>query len=417
MDASMEYPRMRWLVLVAGGMCLLACNMFMISLSAILPQISQSLNITVGIATNFMSVFMLAAAISVVVGGWLCDRFGVLKVLALSALLASGGALLMPWAGHSYSTAILARVLEGVGTGFGFSLFSPIMAIWFPPKERGRVAGLLGTSVALGAVIGFPLSSVIFNATQSWQQMSAWISIIGWISFLLTIILIAMPKSQLPSQAAATITAQDKNAFRKELTEPLFYLCVMVSFFSAWLLQTIFNITPTYLAADIPLGLGFGYAKASTLMLGVSIAGVLAPIVSGIIQDKFFGRNAKPFMYIGFALCCVFMYLLLMPVVYSKAPTLVVCLVLAGSGTSVLSAALPLFIGLNYPVHILGKVYGIIAGLGNFGSVLGLYAAGKAVDANGNYNLAITLISLAALAGFIFVLLLKRWKGAIAVNQ
>jgi hypothetical protein len=50
----MEYPRMRWLVLVAGGMCLLACNMFMISLSAILPQMSQSLNITVGTATNFM---------------------------------------------------------------------------------------------------------------------------------------------------------------------------------------------------------------------------------------------------------------------------------------------------------------------------------------------------------------------------
>jgi MFS family permease len=417
MEASMEYPRMRWLVLVAGGMCLLACNMFMISLSAILPQISQTLDISVGTATNFMSVFMLAAAISVIVGGVLCDRFGVLPVLAFSAFLAAGGALLMPWAGHSYPTAILARVLEGIGTGFGFSLFSPIMTIWFPPKERGRVAGLLGTSVALGAVIGFPLSSAIFNATQSWQQMSAWISILGWVSFLLTMILIVMPKPRLPSQAPATVSAQEKNAFKKEMTEPLFYLCVMVSFFSAWQLQTIFNITPTYLAADIPLGLGFGYTRASTLMLGVSIAGVLAPVVSGIIQDRVFGTNAKPFMYIGFALCCIFMYLLLLPAVYGKVPLLVVCLVFAGSGTAVLSAALPLFVGLNYPVHILGKVYGIIAGFGNFGSVLGLYVAGKAVDAKGNYNLAITLISLAALAGFIFVLLLKRWKRTAAVNQ
>jgi hypothetical protein len=48
--------------------------------------------------------------------------------------------------------------------------------------------------------------------------------------------------------------------------------------------------------------------------------------------------------------------------------------------------------------------------------VLGLYVAGKAVGSKGNYNLAITLISLAALVGFIFVLLLKRWKRTTAIN-
>ena len=412
MDTSMKYPSMRWLVLLAGGICLLAGNMYMISLSAILPEISKSLNVDIGTATNFMSLFMLAAAVFVVVGGVLCDRFGVLPVLALSALLSSGGSVLMLWAGHYYPTAILARFLEGIGTGFGFSLISPIMTIWFPPNERGRVAGLIGMSVALGAVVGFPLSSAVFKATQVWQQMSAWISIVGWLSFLLTIILITMPKPQLPSQVGAREKAQPGNAFGNELKEPMFYICVAVSFFSAWLLQTIFNITPTYMSADTPLGLGFGYMTASNLMLGVSIAGVLAPIVSGIIQDRVFKTNAKPFMFIGFALCCIFMYLILLPVVYTNTPFLLVCLVFAGSGTAVISAALPLFIGLNYPVQILGKAYGLIAGLGNFGSVAGLYLAGKAVEAKGNYNLAVTLISLAALAGFIFALLLKRWKGA-----
>jgi MFS family permease len=412
MDTPMKYPGMRWLVLLAGGICLLAGNMYMISLSAILPKISQSLNIDVATATNFMSLFMLAAAIFVVIGGVLCDRFGVLPVLALSALLSSGGSVLMLWAGHYYPTAILARFIEGIGTGFGFSLISPIMTIWFPPNERGRVAGLIGTSVALGAVVGFPLSSALFKATQVWQEMSAWISIAGWVSFLLTLILIAMPKPKLPSQAHAAEKVHTGNAFGSELKEPLFYICVAVSFFSAWLLQTIFNITPTYLSADTPLGLGFGYITASNLMLGVSIAGVLAPLVSGIIQDRVFKTNARPFMFIGFALCCIFMYLILLPFVYTNTPFLIVCLVFAGSGTAVISAALPLFIGLNYPVHILGKAYGLIAGLGNFGSVAGLYLAGKAVEAKGNYNLAVMLISLAALAGFIFVLLLKRWKGA-----
>jgi MFS family permease len=215
---------------------------------------------------------------------------------------------------------------------------------------------------------------------------------------------------QLPSQVQAQEKAHPGNAFSNELKEPMFYICIAVSFFSAWLLQTIFNITPTYLSADTPLGIGFGYMTASNLMLGVSLAGVLAPIISGIIQDKIFKANARPFMFIGFALCCIFMYLILLPSVYTNTPLLLVCLILAGSGTAVISAALPLFIGLNYPVQILGRVYGLIAGLGNFGSVTGLYLAGKAVEAKGNYNLAITIISLAALIGFIFVLLLKRWQ-------
>ena len=408
----MQYPRMRWLVLLAGGICLLAGNMYMVSLSAILPEISRSLNIEVGTATNFMSLFMLAAAVFVVIGGVLCDRFGVLPVLALSSLLSSGGSVMMLWAGHYYPTAILARFIEGMGTGFGFSLISPIMAIWFPPNQRGRVAGLIGTSVALGAVVGFPLSSAVFRATQAWQQMSAWISLVGWISFLLTLILITKPKPTLPSQGQPEENAPTKIAFGSELKEPMFYICIAISFFSAWLLQTILNITPTYMSADRPLGLGFGYMRASNLMLGVSIAGVLAPIVSGIIQDRVFKTNARPLMFVGFALCCIFMYLILLPPVYTKSPFLVVCLVLAGSGTAVISAALPLFIGLNYPVHILGKAYGIIAGLGNFGSVTGLYLAGKAVEAKGNYNLAVTLISLAALLGFVLVFLLKRWKAA-----
>jgi MFS family permease len=416
-DTSVKYPLTRWLVLLAGGICIMAATMYLISFSAILPEISRSLDIDIGTATNFMSLFTLAAAVCVMAGGALCDRLGILPVLALSALLSSGGAVLMLWAGHYYPTAMLARIVEGIGTGFGFSLISPIMTIWFPPNERGRVAGLLGMFVALGAVVGFPVSSAIFKATRVWQQMSAWISIAGWVSFLLVLILIAMPKPKLPSQAQATEKVPTGNGFGSELKEPIFYICIAVSFFAAWQLQTIFNITPTYMSATIPLGLGFGYMTASKLMLGVSIAGVLAPIVSGIIQDRIFKTNARPFMFIGFALCSISMYLILLPSVYTKIPFLVVCLVFAGSGIAVISSAIPLFVGLNYPVHILGKAYGIIAGLGNFGGAIGLYLAGKAVEARGNYHLAVTIISLAALVGFILILLLKRWKIIPAPTQ
>jgi MFS family permease len=410
MSNEVKFPAMRWLVLLTGGLAILAGNMYIISFASILTDIAGDLGINIGTATNFMSVFMLAASIAIIVGGILCDRFGILIVLMLSALFASGGALLMPLLGHAYPTALLARIFEGIGTGFAFCLMSPIMATWFPPKEQGIAAGLLGTASALGAVAGYPLSSGLFTATGSWQKMSALISIIGWIPFVLAIVLMIIPKPQLPSQAHAKTPPPAGNAFRQQLAEPMTWICTLVTFFAAWQLQTIYNITPTYLAADTPLGLGFGYMSASKLMLGASIAGVLAPIVSGILQDKIFKTNARPFMFIGFALCCVFMYLLIVPAVSSSNGLLLICIILAAVGVAVLYPALPLFASLNYPIQVLGKVFGIIFGLGAFGGAVGLFAAGAAVDSKGNYNLAVTLISLAALVGFICVLFLKRWR-------
>ncbi len=411
MDSSMEYPRMRWLVFIASAIALMAGNMFNLSFAAILPEISQGLNIDIVAANAFMWVFMLAVVVSVIAGGFLCDRFGVLFILVLSTLFAASGAVLMPLVGRVFSTTLLARILEGIGTGFAFCLLSPIMTIWFPPRERGLVAGLFGSVIAFSAVVGFPLSSALFKATGSWQQMSAWISIIGWVGFLVVLVLMAMPKPQLPSQAHATESARD-GAFRKELAEPLLYICLLVSFFAAWLLQTLILNTPVYMSAESPVGLGFGYMTASNLMIWFSVAMMLAPIVSGIIQDKVFKANARPFIFIGFALCCIFMYLLLLPAVYTNRFFLIVCLIFAGSGIAVLSAAIPLFVGLNYPVHTLGKVYGIVAGLGNFGGVIGLFVTSWAVGARGSYSFAITIISLAALAGFLFVFALKRWKAS-----
>ena len=145
-------------------------------------------------------------------------------------------------------------------------------------------------------------------------------------------------------------------------------------------------------------------------MIFFSTAMMLAPIISGVIQDKVFMTNARPFIFIGFALCFIFIYLITLPAIHTKKPLLIAFLIFAGSGIAFVAAALPLFIGLNYPVHILGKIYGIIAGLGNFGGAVGLYVTSVAVGARGSYSFAITIISLVALVGFLLVFTMKRWK-------
>ena len=54
MEKSIEYPGLRWLVLLAGGVAIVAVNMYITSFSPTLPEIARDLSIDIGTATNFM---------------------------------------------------------------------------------------------------------------------------------------------------------------------------------------------------------------------------------------------------------------------------------------------------------------------------------------------------------------------------
>ncbi len=409
MDELVRYPRFRWLVLLAACISNAALNLNMVSYAPILNEIAKSLNTDVGTATNLMAVFPFAGAVSFLVGGVLCDRFGIFFALILGNLCGSVPALLMPWIGTSYGTVLFARVVEGTAVGFCMSAMSPIMAVWFPVKERGIAGGLLGTSVALGAAIGFPVAPAVCASTGSWQQMSSWLSLVGWIAFALAFVLALSPKPMLPSGTGKAARPEGQNGlFRHALASPITWIAVFVTFFAAWLMQTIYNITPTYLAVDKPLGVGYGPAAAGKLMIGVSLAGIFAPIIAGIIQDKVFRGNPRPFMFIGFILAAAFILLILAPAVYGNPPLLVACIVLASSGISIVYPAITVFISITYPMQIVGKMLGICMGLGSFGGAAGLFAAGLCVARFGNYEGAISLITLAGVVGFVFAVFLKR---------
>jgi MFS family permease len=146
------------------------------------------------------------------------------------------------------------------------------------------------------------------------------------------------------------------------------------------------------------------------LMLAVMVAGMVGPVIGGLLQDRVFRGSAKPVLLIGFAVSCAFIYSILFPVIYSRMSALVVCLTLAGVGVSFLYPAIVVFVSGAYPMHMVGKMLGLWMGLGAFGGAAGLYAGGRAVAWFGNYNSGISLVSLAAVAGFVFALLMTKPK-------
>jgi MFS family permease len=383
-----------------------------IAYAPLLGDIAKDLRVDMGVATNLMAVFLFTTSIAFLVGGFLCDRYGIMFVIILGLLCASIPATSMPWIGTSYRTVLWARIIQGFSVGFLLCTMAPIVAVWFPLPEKGLASGLMSGSVSLGSAVGVLAAPAVFLASRNWQHTAAWLSLLGWLGLPLALGCRHTSRTFEAQSQSRVASSTEGTAFKQALSVPSTWIGVLVAFFSTWCLQTFWNLTPTYFAIDKPVGVGFGPMMSGKLMLAVMVAGMAGPVIGGAIQDKFFRGNSKPILLIGFILSGLFTYAILSPVVYTNKLVLVVCLILAGSGVAFLYPALVVIISGFYPIHIVGKMVGLWMALGAFGGALGCLVGGLAIAKFGNYNAAITQIALAAAIGFIFALFLarpKRW--------
>ena len=411
MNEPIQYPRFRWLVLLTACLGFAGMQINMIAYAPLLADIAKDLGIDMGAATHLMTAFLFTASIALIAGGFLCDRYGIMFTIILGILSTSIPALLMPWIGTSYEVVLWSRIIQGVSAGFLMSVMAPIVAVWFPPQEKGLASGLMGGSISMGAAIGVLAAPAVFLALRNWQQMSAWLSIVGWIALIVALVIVFSPKPQPPSQAhprGAPIA--DGAAFKRALSAPITWIGIVTTFFAAWILQTLYNLTPAYLATDEPVGIGFGPMMSGKLMLAVMIAGMIGPVIGGILQDRVFRGNPKPILLIGFVLCCISIYTIQFPAIYLKLPVLIVSLLLAGAGIQFIYPSIVVLVSNTYSIHIVGKMLGLWMGIGAFGGAAGLFVGGLAIARYGNYNAAISFIAMAAALGFIFGLFLAKPK-------
>ena len=411
MDEPIQYPRFRWLVLLAACLGYAGMQINMIAYAPLLADIAKDLGVDMGAATHLMTVFLFTASIALIVGGFLCDRYGIMFTIILGILSTSIPALLMPWIGTSYVVVLWSRIIQGLSAGFLMSVMAPIVAVWFPAQEKGLASGLMGGSISMGAAIGVLAAPAVFLALRSWQQMSAWLSIVGWIALIVALVIVFSPKPQPPSQAQSRgAPIADGAAFKRALYAPITWIGIVTTFFAAWILQTLYNLTPAYLATDKPVGIGFGPMMSGKLMLAVMIAGMIGPVIGGMLQDKVFRGNPKPILLIGFVLCCISIYTIQFPAIYLNLPVLIGSLVLAGAGIQFIYPSIVVLVSNTYSIHIVGKMLGLWMGIGAFGGAAGLFVGGLAIARYGNYNAAISFIAMAAALGFIFGLFLARPK-------
>ncbi len=405
MTETTVYPRYRWLVLANAALAYIALCTLM-CFPSVLPDIAKTLDISIAVANDFLFIPLILSAVSLIFVGTFTDRHGIMPSLFLAFLLTGLPAFLMPWLGKGYWSVLILRALIGVSAGFAFCVMSPIIGIWFPLKEKGLAAGIMGACVSIGTM-GVVFAPIISEAVGGWEKMTAWMSLPSGIGLVVTII--AWVKQPEPP-AQQHPQEMDESGYKRALGMPLTWIGVFTTFFAAWVTMSVFNLVPAYLGAEVPVGIGFGTVTAGKLMMAVMLAGIAGPIVGGLMQDHLFGGNSKPVMLVGFVLCAIFIYLITLSPVYTNMPLLIVSLVLIGAGFQFVYALIPVYVARVYALSIAAKMQGLWMGAGMFGGALGVGFARLVLSQTGRYYGVILLTAVAGAVGIVLVSMLKSLK-------
>lgn len=405
--------KIRWMILLTLCIDTAITNMVLIAPAPLMGPISQSLGVNLGQATGaMMGTFNLFVGISCIIGGWLLDKLGPIRVWLGCLCLMIISLVLGSLDGISINDLIVLRAIQGIATGPIMASAASVAANWFPMKERGIVTGLQGMSVGLGVAIGFVVAPKLFQLTGVWTETIAWLSIFCLAGLVLTLAVAHKIKASpnyimQPTNAPVVADASDlKLALRKPIT----WAAVGCVLWMSWLFQGFNDLVPGYIAIPRPIGLGLGPMVAGQDMMALQVAFMFGAIFSGFIVEKVFQGRSKSAVITGFVVFALLALSLKLPFVTTNESILMLVLMVTGFFQALVNPTTFSFIAKNYPEHLTGRIGGLAQGLGIFGGAAGVFAGAYALDTTGLYYVSLTIVIVVAMIGALFAVGLNPIK-------
>jgi MFS family permease len=348
------------------------------------------------------SAFAYPYLVFQIIGGWVGDRFGPRRTLALCGIVWAGATVLTGLAGGLVSM-LIARLLLGLGEGATFPTATRAMSNWMPPEKRGMAQGITHAASRIGNTVAPPLIGWLMIATN-WR--GAFI-ITGIVSFLWAVVWIWYfrdnPREHpritddecavLPAYSGAKERAPTpwRRLFARMAPVTAVYFCY------GWVLWLFLSWIPQYFLHNYHMQL----TKSAFFASGVFFAGVLGDWLGGSLTDAILKKsgNVRMARNLMVAVCMLLTLLSLAPIMFVSdlSITLAACCLSAGFFFNEMTIG-PMW---AVPMDIAPKHSGIASGVMNSGSALAAIVSpvvgGFLIDRTGNWNLPF-IISMALMA-------------------
>ncbi len=378
------------------------CYVDRVSISVAIIPLARRFGYAAGAQGLILSAFFWGYFWTQLLGGWMADRFGARRVLAVGVAIWSLATLVTPAAAaDSFSILFAIRVILGLGEGVNFPAIHSLTARWMPAVERARSLSLNFSGMYAGTVLALIASPWII-ITFGWPALfyiSGALGL-GWVAVWM-FCAADWPEDArgISTAELAAITASRNAAARAEIIpwrkiarEPAVWAIVLAHFCSNF----GFNILLLWLPTFLHHSFGVTVARVGVYSIVPWLATFAAVNCAGWIADAMIvrgisvGATRKLIQSIAFAGGAL--PLLALPAAHSAAFAIALITISAAANGLGLAAY-----GVN---HLdVGPTYaGILMGISNtiaaIPGMIGVAVAGFIVQASGSFTAVFYLIAL-----------------------
>ncbi len=232
------------------------------------------------------------------IAGAIADRFGVLRVMWVGALLYAAGLFLMSHAATPLSLDIGAGVLIGFGlSGCSFNLVLSAFSKLLPPERRGIALGAGTAAGSFGQFLFAPFGVAMIDN-------------FGWQTALLvfaTLMLLILPLSlalSTPPAATTEVPVADQQSFKTALAEAFghrSYVLLVLGFFTCGFQLAFVTVhLPAYLSDQ-----GIAASTGGWVIAAIGLFNIIGSLSVGWLQNLFPKRYILSVIYFTRALSIV----------------------------------------------------------------------------------------------------------------
>ncbi|GAA5317033.1 MAG: DHA2 family efflux MFS transporter permease subunit [Candidatus Pelagadaptatus aseana] len=128
-----------------------------------IPDVMGAFGVDQSDAQWLSTGFLASSTISMLVSGWVIDRFGVQNAFFYPSLVFILGSMLAA-VSPNIETLIIARVIQGIAYGFYMPIAMYVMTRIFPPEKQDVGMAIFGVMAVLGPALGPYLGGLAVDA-------------------------------------------------------------------------------------------------------------------------------------------------------------------------------------------------------------------------------------------------------------
>jgi MFS family permease len=279
-----------WLFWLAAALLFGYGHLTRVAPGAMVDELMRDFAVGAALLGNISAMYWYAYSIFQIPGGFLVDRYGPTRILALSALLCAAGGLLFAHA-PSVEAANAGRFITGAGGAALYACCIKIAHAWFDSK---RFALLGGATILIG----------MFGAALGQAPIAALIEIDGWRPVMLWVALAALPLGAFVLLGRRAPPARDTPAIK---SRELLVLMRQAARSRHYWIITLFAMMIAGPAISLPVwGIAYymqvlGYARTdAALFTTVALLGwAFGSLSAGWLSGRF---RRRKFIAVGCAL-------------------------------------------------------------------------------------------------------------------